>query len=159
MTQCDNVTWWFGCVYITRFLYVNWFWYPHATYDEYFTISEIQIWLNLFYVVFYVWLMNLPGVKTFWRMWLKSISQIWYVIVCIHVLSSLWFFARFIDDNGTRMSVIQYFLEKSNIALQFTSLPAVLAGSEARPIYLPMEVLWSKDYFDFLCLGNNLFKT
>ncbi|KAH9700130.1 protein argonaute 5 [Citrus sinensis] len=46
----------------------------------------------------------------------------------------------FIDDNGTRMSVIQYFLEKSNIALQFTSLPAVLAGSEARPIYLPMEL-------------------
>ncbi|KAK9175700.1 hypothetical protein WN944_027707 [Citrus x changshan-huyou] len=46
----------------------------------------------------------------------------------------------FIDDNGTRMSVIQYFLEKYNIALQFTSLPAVLAGSEARPIYLPMEL-------------------
>ncbi|KAH9700137.1 protein argonaute 5 [Citrus sinensis] len=54
----------------------------------------------------------------------------------------------FIDDNGTRMSVIQYFLEKSNIALQFTSLPAVLAGSEARPIYLPMEMTRANAYND-----------
>ncbi|GAY65854.1 hypothetical protein CUMW_244220 [Citrus unshiu] len=46
----------------------------------------------------------------------------------------------FTDDSATRMSVIQYFHERYNIALQFTSLPALLAGSEARPIYLPMEL-------------------
>lgn len=50
-------------------------------------------------------------------------------------------FARFTDDNARRMSVVQYFRERYNIALQFTSLPALVAGSEARPIYLPMEVL------------------
>ncbi|KAH9700119.1 protein argonaute 5 [Citrus sinensis] len=46
----------------------------------------------------------------------------------------------FTDDSATRMSVIQYFRERYNIALQFTSLPALVAGSEARPIYLPMEL-------------------
>ncbi|KAH9700136.1 protein argonaute 5 [Citrus sinensis] len=62
----------------------------------------------------------------------------------------------FIDDNGTRMSVIQYFLEKSNIALQFTSLPAVLAGSEARPIYLPMEDSSACEQREFLILVDIL---
>ncbi|KAH9660307.1 protein argonaute 5 [Citrus sinensis] len=46
----------------------------------------------------------------------------------------------FTDGSATSMSVIQYFRERYNIALQFTSLPALLAGSEARPIYLPMEL-------------------
>ena len=49
-------------------------------------------------------------------------------------------FARFTCDNETR-SVVQYFLEKHKIALQFTSLPALEAGTEERRIYLPMEVL------------------
>ncbi|KAH9660364.1 protein argonaute 5 [Citrus sinensis] len=46
----------------------------------------------------------------------------------------------FTDDNATRLSVVQYFRQRYNIGLQFTSLPALLAGSEARPIYLPMEL-------------------
>ena len=49
--------------------------------------------------------------------------------------------ARFTDNNEIRTSVVQYFLERHKIALQFTSLPALVAGTEARPIYLPMEVL------------------
>ncbi|KAH9700178.1 protein argonaute 5 [Citrus sinensis] len=46
----------------------------------------------------------------------------------------------FTDDNATRLSVVQYFRQRYNIGLQFTSLPALVAGSEARPIYLPMEL-------------------
>lgn len=38
------------------------------------------------------------------------------------------------------MSVVQYFQEKYNISLKYTFLPALQCGSEARPIYLPMEV-------------------
>ncbi|KAH9700158.1 protein argonaute 5 [Citrus sinensis] len=45
----------------------------------------------------------------------------------------------FTCDNETR-SVVQYFLEKHKIALQFTSLPALEAGTEERRIYLPMEL-------------------
>ncbi|KAH9700124.1 protein argonaute 5 [Citrus sinensis] len=52
----------------------------------------------------------------------------------------------FTDDSATRMSVIQYFRERYNIALQFTSLPALVAGSEARPIYLPMEMARANAY-------------
>ncbi|KAH9660321.1 protein argonaute 5 [Citrus sinensis] len=52
----------------------------------------------------------------------------------------------FTDGSATSMSVIQYFRERYNIALQFTSLPALLAGSEARPIYLPMEMARANAY-------------
>ncbi|KAH9660344.1 protein argonaute 5 [Citrus sinensis] len=46
----------------------------------------------------------------------------------------------FTDGSVTEMSVVQYFLERHNIALQFTSLPALEAGTEERRIYLPMEL-------------------
>ncbi|KAH9700181.1 protein argonaute 5 [Citrus sinensis] len=52
----------------------------------------------------------------------------------------------FTDDNATRLSVVQYFRQRYNIGLQFTSLPALVAGSEARPIYLPMEMARTNAY-------------
>ncbi|KAK9175701.1 hypothetical protein WN944_027708 [Citrus x changshan-huyou] len=51
----------------------------------------------------------------------------------------------FTSDNETR-SVVQYFLEKHKIALQFTSLPALEAGTEERRIYLPMEMARKNAY-------------
>ncbi|RDX94875.1 Protein argonaute MEL1, partial [Mucuna pruriens] len=45
-----------------------------------------------------------------------------------------------VDDNSTKMSVVQYFREKYNISLKFSALPALQAGSDSKPIYLPMEV-------------------
>ena len=38
------------------------------------------------------------------------------------------------------MSVLQYFHERYNMNLQYVSLPALQAGSETKPVYLPMEV-------------------
>ncbi|GLT82084.1 hypothetical protein SLE2022_004960 [Rubroshorea leprosula] len=46
----------------------------------------------------------------------------------------------FTDDRGRRISVVQYFREKYNIGLRYTDLPALQVGTEAKPIYLPMEV-------------------
>ncbi|XP_038894817.1 protein argonaute 5 [Benincasa hispida] len=45
-----------------------------------------------------------------------------------------------LDDQRTRISVAQYFCEKYGVVLQFPSLPAIQAGNDAKPIYLPMEV-------------------
>ncbi|GAY33520.1 hypothetical protein CUMW_275360 [Citrus unshiu] len=52
----------------------------------------------------------------------------------------------FTDGSLTEMSVVQYFLERHNIALQFTSLPALEAGTEERRIYLPMEMARKNAY-------------
>lgn len=46
----------------------------------------------------------------------------------------------FKDDNGANISVVQYFHRKYNIVLQYPFLPAVQAGSDTKPIYLPMEL-------------------
>ncbi|GAY36185.1 hypothetical protein CUMW_279470, partial [Citrus unshiu] len=62
------------------------------------------------------------------------------------LLSSSEIHIWFTDDNATRLSVVQYFRQRYNIGLQFTSLPALLAGSEARPIYLPMEMARENPY-------------
>ncbi|CAL5432255.1 unnamed protein product [Camellia sinensis] len=43
-------------------------------------------------------------------------------------------------DMGTQTSVVQYFREKYDITLKLTSLPALQAGNDSRPIYLPMEL-------------------
>ena len=40
------------------------------------------------------------------------------------------------------MSVVQYFREKYRINLGFSHLPAIQAGTDAKLIYLPMEVLY-----------------
>ncbi|XP_014494464.1 protein argonaute MEL1 [Vigna radiata var. radiata] len=46
----------------------------------------------------------------------------------------------FTDENGTNKSVVQYFQEKYNISLQYTQLSALQAGSDTKPIFLPMEL-------------------
>uniref|UniRef100_A0A5B6ZD42 Protein argonaute 5 n=1 Tax=Davidia involucrata TaxID=16924 RepID=A0A5B6ZD42_DAVIN len=46
----------------------------------------------------------------------------------------------FLDDTGARKSVVQYFRERYHINLRFALLPALQAGSDAKPIYLPMEI-------------------
>ncbi|KAK2980070.1 hypothetical protein RJ640_028799 [Escallonia rubra] len=46
----------------------------------------------------------------------------------------------FSDDTGERVSVVQYFCQKYNINLQYAFLPALQAGTDAKPIYLPMEI-------------------
>ncbi|XWS28646.1 hypothetical protein CRYUN_Cryun25bG0088800 [Craigia yunnanensis] len=45
-----------------------------------------------------------------------------------------------LDDKRTNVSVVQYFRDKYNIVLKYASLPALQCGSEAKPIYLPMEL-------------------
>ncbi|KAG5139722.1 hypothetical protein JHK84_033490 [Glycine max] len=45
-----------------------------------------------------------------------------------------------LDDNRTKSSVVQYFHEKYNIVLKHTLLPALQAGSDIKPIFLPMEL-------------------
>ncbi|XWS73988.1 hypothetical protein CRYUN_Cryun02cG0176700 [Craigia yunnanensis] len=45
-----------------------------------------------------------------------------------------------LDDKKTNVSVVQYFRDKYNIVLKYASLPALQCGSEAKPVYLPMEL-------------------
>ncbi|CAN6287232.1 unnamed protein product [Urochloa humidicola] len=44
------------------------------------------------------------------------------------------------DQNGTRVSVVQYFRQQYNYSLKYTHWPCLEAGNTSRPIYLPMEV-------------------
>ncbi|KAH7838775.1 hypothetical protein Vadar_031027 [Vaccinium darrowii] len=44
------------------------------------------------------------------------------------------------DELGTKTSVVQYFRERYNIILNYPSLPALQAGSDTKPVYLPMEL-------------------
>ncbi|CAL0304042.1 unnamed protein product [Lupinus luteus] len=45
-----------------------------------------------------------------------------------------------LDDKRTQKSVVQYFSEKYEVNLKHTYLPAVQAGSDTKPVYLPMEL-------------------
>ncbi|KAI5603005.1 hypothetical protein BDE02_01G190600 [Populus trichocarpa] len=45
-----------------------------------------------------------------------------------------------LDDKKTKVSVHQYFWDRYNIGLKYTSLPPLQAGTDAKPIYLPMEL-------------------
>ncbi|XP_059453769.1 protein argonaute 5-like [Corylus avellana] len=45
-----------------------------------------------------------------------------------------------LDDKKKKKSLAQYFCEKYNIVLQNVNLPALQAGSDGKPIYLPMEL-------------------
>ncbi|KAL7160788.1 hypothetical protein ACSBR2_041434 [Camellia fascicularis] len=45
-----------------------------------------------------------------------------------------------LDDTGEKMSVVEYFRQKYNIILEYAFLPALVAGSDAKPVYLPMEI-------------------
>ncbi|GJY92239.1 PAZ domain-containing protein [Tanacetum coccineum] len=49
---------------------------------------------------------------------------------------------NFIDETGATKTVVQYFKEKYNVQLRFPALPAVQAGTDAKPTYLPMEICW-----------------
>ncbi|KAJ9178015.1 hypothetical protein P3X46_009935 [Hevea brasiliensis] len=42
--------------------------------------------------------------------------------------------------DNKHVSVVQYFRERYNIGIKYTSLPALQAGSDSKPTYLPMEV-------------------
>ncbi|KAK3019755.1 hypothetical protein RJ639_004201, partial [Escallonia herrerae] len=44
-----------------------------------------------------------------------------------------------LDDTGTNISVVDYFRQKYDIALRYTFLPALQAGNDEKPIYLPIE--------------------
>uniref|UniRef100_A0A2N9G2L5 Piwi domain-containing protein n=1 Tax=Fagus sylvatica TaxID=28930 RepID=A0A2N9G2L5_FAGSY len=46
----------------------------------------------------------------------------------------------YFDENQTQTSVLQYFLDRYNMNLQYVSLPALQAGNDTKPVYLPMEV-------------------
>ncbi|KAG8387567.1 hypothetical protein BUALT_Bualt02G0034800 [Buddleja alternifolia] len=45
-----------------------------------------------------------------------------------------------LDDSGAKISVVQYFRQKYNIVLRYPFLPALQAGSGAKPVSLPMEL-------------------
>jgi len=45
------------------------------------------------------------------------------------------------DQDGTRVSVVQYFKRQYNYCLKCIHWPCLQAGSDSRPIYLPMEVM------------------
>ena len=58
------------------------------------------------------------------------------------------------DDEGPRISVVQYFRQKYNIVLRYANWPSLQAGSDTKPIYLPMEVLCS--LFAIVCCKKML---
>ncbi|XP_074576149.1 protein argonaute MEL1-like [Curcuma longa] len=45
-----------------------------------------------------------------------------------------------ISETQSEISVVQYFKERYNYNLECVSWPCLLAGSESKPVYLPMEV-------------------
>ncbi|KAM0823435.1 hypothetical protein ACQ4PT_070875 [Festuca glaucescens] len=55
------------------------------------------------------------------------------------------------DQDGTRVSVVDYFRKQYNYSLRYTNLPCLQAGSDSRPTYLPMEIVNRNNY------GNDSF--
>ncbi|KAM0874639.1 hypothetical protein ACQ4PT_037324 [Festuca glaucescens] len=55
------------------------------------------------------------------------------------------------DQDGTRVSVVEYFKKQYSYLLRYTNLPCLQAGSDSRPIYLPMEIVNRNNY------GNDSF--
>lgn len=47
--------------------------------------------------------------------------------------------AVFVDEDGKKMTVEQYFQQKKNIRLRYPDLPCLHVGSRVRNIYLPLE--------------------
>ncbi|KAK4375931.1 hypothetical protein RND71_006608 [Anisodus tanguticus] len=45
-----------------------------------------------------------------------------------------------VDGTGARTSIVDYFRQKYNIELKYPMLPAIQAGSSAKPVFLPMEL-------------------
>ncbi|KAL8263040.1 hypothetical protein R6Q59_024389 [Mikania micrantha] len=48
----------------------------------------------------------------------------------------------FPDETGAIISVVQYYRDRYNFHLRFPLLPAIQAGTEAKPTYLPTENCW-----------------
>lgn len=48
--------------------------------------------------------------------------------------------ALFVDSDGTKMSVLQYFERKKGIKLNYPELPCLWVGSKVRNVYLPLEL-------------------
>lgn len=59
------------------------------------------------------------------------------------------------DDEKTEIYVVQYFRQRYNVDLKYVALPALQAGSEAKPAYLPMEVYISKPDNFYTCQTEN----
>lgn len=46
-----------------------------------------------------------------------------------------------LEDQQTRVSIVQYYREKYGIGLKHVALPALQSGNDSKPVYLPMEVV------------------
>nr|GEV56492.1 hypothetical protein [Tanacetum cinerariifolium] len=46
----------------------------------------------------------------------------------------------FTDANGIKISIVRYYREKYGTTLRLSYLLALTAGTDAKPVYLPMEV-------------------
>nr|GEV92282.1 hypothetical protein [Tanacetum cinerariifolium] len=47
---------------------------------------------------------------------------------------------NFTDANGTAISILRYYHEKYGTTHRLSYLPALIAGTDAKPVYLPMEL-------------------
>lgn len=94
-------------------------------------ISNLVIEHYLYFLLFKFHVNTKVGAlfTLFWSLQLLYI--IFLMLVCPRFTS---------DENGTRISVVQYFRQKYNIVLRYASWPSLQAGSDQKPIYLPMEV-------------------
>ncbi|KAJ3670135.1 hypothetical protein LUZ60_010459 [Juncus effusus] len=45
-----------------------------------------------------------------------------------------------VDEEGKRISVVEYFRQRYKLNLQYITLPCLQSGNDSRPTYLPMEV-------------------
>ncbi|CAI9105507.1 OLC1v1004438C1 [Oldenlandia corymbosa var. corymbosa] len=50
--------------------------------------------------------------------------------------------------DGTDTTIVEYFRQKYNYVLQYPLLPALKSGNDARPNYLPMEIVREQEYND-----------
>ncbi|KAF6147489.1 hypothetical protein GIB67_021315 [Kingdonia uniflora] len=71
----------------------------------------------------------------------RPASQLIPVLLIAKVTLPIVFVSyRFSDETGLQKSVSDYFLTKYNIQLKYSKWPCLQAGSDTRPIYLPIEV-------------------
>jgi hypothetical protein len=56
------------------------------------------------------------------------------------LLNCIYVFLYRFDQDGTRVSVVQYFKCQYDYSLKYIHWPCLQAGSDSRPVYLPMEV-------------------
>jgi hypothetical protein len=56
------------------------------------------------------------------------------------LLNCIYVFLYRFDQDGTRVSVVQYFKCQYDYSLKYIHWPCLQAGSDSRPVYLPMAV-------------------